>query len=183
MLENFPNYDIWLTGDFNTRTADKDSIEDIRDKNEGFKDILRNRGKRKSKDKVINLEGEKLIDFCIKENFYIMNGNYPQDLEGDFTYISKLGTSTIDYILVTEELRERVNIFKINDICFSNHNILSLEIKIQNVFIQKKSKKDKYQVTTKSNMVIWCEEKRENLKVRRKKKLFNKIKPKIRKRD
>ena len=105
LLENFPNYDIWLTGDFNTRTADKDSIEDIRDKNEGFKDILRNRGKRKSKDKVINLEGEKLIDFCIKENFYIMNGNYPQDLEGDFTYISKLGASTIDYILVIRGLK------------------------------------------------------------------------------
>ena len=59
LLKNFPDYDICLMGDFNARTADKDSVDDIRDKNEGFKDILRNRGNRKSKDKVINLEGEK----------------------------------------------------------------------------------------------------------------------------
>ena len=48
----------------------------------------------------MNSEGTKFIEFCIKE-----------DLKGDYTYTSCVRASTIDYIIVTENLIEKVKKF------------------------------------------------------------------------
>jgi hypothetical protein len=37
---------------------------------------------RSSKDKCCNLEGKKLMDFCERQNFHILNGKYGSDTVG-----------------------------------------------------------------------------------------------------
>jgi hypothetical protein len=59
---------------------------------------------RSSKDKRCNLEGKKLIDFCERQAFHILNSKYGSDMVGDFTFINQLGRSVIDYALVLERL-------------------------------------------------------------------------------
>ena len=92
-----------------------------------------------------------------------MNCNHFQDLEGDYTYTSSLGASSIDYIVVTENLIEKVNIFKINEICFSNHNLLSLEMKFQGQIELAVNEQEKYSKSTKISNVAWDEDTRKIL--------------------
>ena len=92
-----------------------------------------------------------------------MNGNHFQDLEGDYTYTSSLGPSTIYYIVVTENLIEKVNIFKINEICFSNHNLLSLVLKFQGQIELSVNEQEKYFTSIRISKVIWDEDKRKFL--------------------
>ena len=66
--------------------------------------------KRKSKDKINNKPGRQLLELCSENNFVILNGRSISDKNGEFTYISSLGSSVIDYTIVSQVLFNRVDL-------------------------------------------------------------------------
>ena len=49
---------------------------------------------------VLNADGRKLIDFCIRTGFYILNGRCgDQQSSGCFTFMGDQGSSVTDYVL------------------------------------------------------------------------------------
>jgi hypothetical protein len=65
-------------------------------------------GKRKSKDKVENVEGKRLMEWIEENGWEVLNGNKQRDEEGEWTYIGSRGETVIDYAIVNEEAWERV---------------------------------------------------------------------------
>jgi hypothetical protein len=65
------------------------------------------RGKRKSKDKVENVEGKRLMEWIEENGWEVLNGNKQRDEEGEWTYIGSKGETVIDYAIVNEEAWER----------------------------------------------------------------------------
>ena len=94
-----------VCGDLNARTADKsyktlnlDGIEhDLEQESDDFK--------RTSMDNKTNLFGEQLLEFCQMTDCTIINGLQKFGSFGnEFTFVSKQGTSVIDYFLASTEL-------------------------------------------------------------------------------
>ena len=88
--------------------------------------------KRSNKDKNVNNNGYRLLDFCKCNNLYILNGRTGRD-KGLGNCTSK-GVSTIDYFLCSSRVIPLINDFHVND--FSQflsdaHCAVSLEIKLQ----------------------------------------------------
>jgi hypothetical protein len=81
---------------------------------------------RSSKDKCCNLEGKKLIDFCERQAFHILNGKYGSDAVGEFTFINQLGRSVVDYVLVSEGLIGNLIDVRIGAELISSHIPLSV---------------------------------------------------------
>ena len=116
-----------ILADFNARIGNKDTLPCITSTNNIGSheyDIPRN-----SKDKITNNEGGKLLDFCNNCNLKILNGNYYNDTEGNYTYIHSQGSSTIDFALATENSIELITDFDIINATTSSHNGLSLTLK------------------------------------------------------
>ncbi|XP_043475764.1 uncharacterized protein LOC122507221 [Leptopilina heterotoma] len=61
---------------------------------------------RKSKDKVLNAEGKKLLEICEEQGLRILNGRIEGDTEGNWTCICGEGGSVLDYIIVMENSDE-----------------------------------------------------------------------------
>ncbi|XP_077272062.1 uncharacterized protein LOC143902767 [Temnothorax americanus] len=106
---------IIIGGDFNARTGEKGGIMDI------FGE------ERKSKDKEINAEGKKLIEFLEEEGLGILNGT-KGDKEGEFTFTGGRGETVIDYIIGNQELWERTEEVRIGEQIDSDHQYVALEI-------------------------------------------------------
>jgi hypothetical protein len=81
---------------------------------------------RSSKDKCCKLDGKKLIDFCERQAFHILNGKYGSNMVGDFTFINQLGRSVMDYTLVSEGLIGNLIDFRIGTELISSHMLLSV---------------------------------------------------------
>ena len=75
--EDIRGADVIITGDLNAR------IGEVNENGEAIN--------RKSRDKLCNWEGEKLLDFCQKNAFEIRNGRIEGDWEGKLTCISESG--------------------------------------------------------------------------------------------
>ena len=54
---------------------------------------------RENKDQILNNAGRDLIRTCKESGLCIVNGRTCSDKEGDFTFISENGASTIDLVL------------------------------------------------------------------------------------
>ena len=77
-------------------------------------------------DKTTNSFGKKLLDLCATLNLTIFNGRRGRDTAvGDFTFISHLGTSVIDYIISSNDLFTLCNRFDIKSRSESPHLPLS----------------------------------------------------------
>jgi len=75
----------WIVGgDFNARTGEMGALEDGEEGRE-----------RKSKDKVINKQGEELIKWVEEEGWGIMNGTKKGDREGEVTFTGGRGGTVI----------------------------------------------------------------------------------------
>jgi hypothetical protein len=57
--------------------------------NSWYRDDSFSRSGRRSKDKVLNDEGRKLISFCETLNLEILNGNREGDIPGKITFLTK----------------------------------------------------------------------------------------------
>ena len=133
---------VLLMGDFNARTQNK---QDFLEEDNFFikyfdfdKDMISHFSvssvldqcklpkKRTSQDKVINNEGNKLIDICKSNNLFILNGRCGTDKNiGAMTFRN---LSVIDYSIVSQHALQFVNMFEILEVdpLFSDgHSLLS----------------------------------------------------------
>ncbi len=55
---------------------------------------------RQSKDETVNAFGKSLVSLCRELGVHVLNGRGTGDETGEFTYVSKVGCSVVDYILV-----------------------------------------------------------------------------------
>lgn len=118
------NLKICLVGDLNARVG---NLQKLPKKCIHFKIHSVNRN---SKDLVVNSNGRKLLDFFDNFGLVILNGRTEKDLNGEFTYISEVGCSMIDFIVDYQLFSDHMPIitsFSINDSSiFSNNNTLPL---------------------------------------------------------
>jgi hypothetical protein len=65
-------------------------------------------GKRKTKDKVENAEGKRLMEWIEENGWEVLNGNKQGDEEWEITYVGSRGETVIDYTIANEAARGRV---------------------------------------------------------------------------
>jgi hypothetical protein len=77
----------------------------------------RGEGKRKSKDKVDNAEGKRLMEWIEENGWEVLNGNKQGHEEAEWTYkyLGSRGETVIDYGIANEEAWERVEKFRIGE--------------------------------------------------------------------
>lgn len=123
-----------IGGDLNARIGEEGSI--IWEKSS-------RRDQRKSKDKTMNREGKKMMEFIEEEGWSILNGNYEGDETGEWTYIGPGGNSVIDYGIANVEAREEIENFVVEERTESDHLPLRINIRYTgiDIHIQRKIKK------------------------------------------
>jgi len=94
-------------------------------------DVLNELPYRFSMDTTINSSGNKLLDLCTSSGLRIVNGRIGDDAGvGSYTFMSSLGCSLIDYVLVFPELFSLVDDFIVHDLhTCSPHTPIQLNIK------------------------------------------------------
>lgn len=127
-LESYENADILLCGDFNSRTGKCNLCFD--DDADDTEDYVRSDQycQRQSKDQVINQFGRMLLDLCSAFQLVILNGNCKGDREGNFTYISREGSSVIDYFICSQEMLPFIQELKVIERFESKHMPVDLLI-------------------------------------------------------
>jgi hypothetical protein len=83
-------------------------------------------GKRKSKNKVENAEGKRLMQWIEENGWEVLNGNKQGDEEGKWTYVGSRGETVIDYGIVNEEALEKVEEFRIGEKAETGHLEIAL---------------------------------------------------------
>ena len=138
-IANFSeNGHILLMGDLNARTAEmQDYISEDSDKflstdTTDYR-VDQQLGRRLSQDKLQNvpLRGKQLIDLCVQSRLRILNGRCLGDTFGYFTCHKSNGSSVVDYMIVNEELLNRIVYFKVHPLAgtLSDHCMISLLLK------------------------------------------------------
>jgi len=73
----------------------------------------------------LNNNGLLLLDFCKQTRLCIMNGRLDKDLNENFTYVGRTGSSVVDYVIATQNLFPFVNHFKVHEPnLFSDHCVV-----------------------------------------------------------
>ena len=122
-----------LCGDFNARTGNLEDFIQMDDDNDVY-DIQSNFmadcvHKRHSSDKVVQKYGRKLVEICIDDNMYILNGRTLGDLQGNSTCFSSRGHSVVDYFVCSQNLIQKVLKLHVNNLTmFSDHCPIELNI-------------------------------------------------------
>lgn len=123
-----------LMGDFNARTnnisdviigeKDEDDLDQV-----GFFSKIDTR--RRNQDQTVNQYGRQLIEYCIATRSYIANGRTIGDLQGKYTCHEYNGSSTVDYAVISENLRDRVQSFRVCDPdTGSDHSPIELDLSL-----------------------------------------------------
>ena len=118
----------FVTGDMNGRTSEFSDIlsfDRYIENNDLFLDMS-HVPPRKNKDKILDQHGRRLLDLCKSTNFVIADGRIGDDsFVGEYTFCSKNGMSTVDYVLIeSTDLHSLSNfqILPLNE--FSDHAAL-----------------------------------------------------------
>jgi hypothetical protein len=135
-----------LGGDFNGRIGERGARNWEEEKGDG---------KRKTKDKVENAEGKRLIEWIQENGWEVLNGNKRRDEEGEVTYVGSMGETVIDYAIVNEAAWERVKEFKVGERVDSDH--LPLEITIEGTNQEEKEKGGTREEEKKVIVKVWSE--------------------------
>ena len=131
VVENLTDVPVFYFGDFNARIGSENTISES--------DIcpcecfVKNYGERKTRDKIVNGAGEKLLDFCDELNLIVLNGRTISDSVGDYTYISVRGNSVIDFLICNEKALKLVEQFKIVTRTESDHLPLEFSCRMASV--------------------------------------------------
>jgi hypothetical protein len=78
-----------------------------------------------SVDKILNAQGQQLIDLCIASQVRVLNGRFVGDSVGNVTCYKSNGASTVDYALADVDLLKNINFFQV-----SNPSYLSDHVQI-----------------------------------------------------
>jgi len=137
MIENDYNHfslegDVYICGDLNARTSDLFDFfifDRYVGQNLQISDdvIIPNRF---NLDKTVDAYGRKLLDLCISTGLLIVNGRHSYDQNGEFTFCSDRGSSTVDYLLTVFDNFDSIesfNIIEFNE--FSDHAPVRFQLK------------------------------------------------------
>nr|XP_012232396.1 PREDICTED: golgin subfamily A member 6-like protein 22 [Linepithema humile] len=114
--------------DFNARTGEEGGgMEEGDGREKGKKEGWRR--ERASKDKRINREGRKMIEFIEERGWGILNGCTKGDDEGKLTFTGGRGGSVIDYVIGSEEVREKVERLRVGKRVDSGHQPVEIWIR------------------------------------------------------
>jgi len=83
---------------------------------------------RKSKDKITDSKGRKILDLFDTLGGFILNGRFAGDSEGDFTFCGSSGSSVIDYCVSSFSFLSYIHDFFIPTKEFSDHMPLVLKL-------------------------------------------------------
>ena len=123
---------IVIMGDLNARTNNlMDVITGEKDEEDldqvGFFSKIET--SRRNQDETTNKYGRQLIEYCISTRSYIANGRTIGDLMGKYTCHEHNGSSTVDYAILTENLKDSVQSFQVHDPnTGSDHSAIELVI-------------------------------------------------------
>lgn len=129
---------ITLVGDLNARCSTiSDHIRQDSNSNACYDDddehtyiIDTNIGTRYNQDPTVTNRGSKLTDLCVQCRIRILNGRTLGDTQGYFTCHRPQGSSTVDYMIISEELMHRVQYFHVHTkLDLSDHCKISMQIK------------------------------------------------------
>jgi exonuclease III len=130
---------IMVVGDLNARSGclkdyvDIDCDIDVHDDGEMYV-IDESVGSRYNQDHVVNDRGNKLVELCIQGRLRILNGRTLGDSQGNFTCHRPQGSSTVDYIIISEEILHRAQSFRVHDkLDLSDHCKLSTRMKCKTI--------------------------------------------------
>ena len=96
------NGEIIICGDFNAR------IGNLNDNLGNTEPIPQ----RECLDTIINSHGRQLVDFLQDCDMVTLNGSFSQDMD-NFTVLSTLGKSVVDYVIVQSNCFEKYSRFKV----------------------------------------------------------------------
>lgn len=65
-------------------------------------------GRRQSKDRKMNREGRKLVDFVEKRGWSVFNGDIKGDESEEFTFTWGKRNTVIDHVMGSMEVRDRI---------------------------------------------------------------------------
>ena len=124
-----------ICGDFNARVGDHADILPKEDEphvpmpHDDFYEFILPRVSHDSKN--VNQYGRWLVDLCIDNQMYILNGRTLGDFCGKFTCHTPRGSSVVDYIISSNSLSTEILSMNVNDISlFSDHCLISFKLKI-----------------------------------------------------
>lgn len=120
MKDNEQN--LLIGGDYNARMGQEETIiwEDDRD------EIWR-----RSKDRIINIEGKRLLEE--EKGWNIWNGNTKEDEEEELTSIDTRRSSVIDYAIENTKARDKVDSLVIKERMELNHLLICVYIQAKNL--------------------------------------------------
>lgn len=142
---------IVIGGDFNIRMGELGS----RSADEGG-------AERYSKDKIVGNGGKNLSDWIKEKGWYILNGATEGDWNGEYTYAGARGSSVIDYVIVNEEMRNRIRKFCIGERVDSDHLPMEIEMEEEEEEGQVEDQGEQREDTKEEEVerIIWDEESR-----------------------
>ena len=156
--------DIALIGDFNSRTGNiQEVLHDITDMTHINRQeiILDNKiPNRRNEDLTVNQYGKHLLNVIEQAHMIILNGKSLGDLQGSKTCHKYNGSSTVDYMIVSSDIWNKVITFLVleND-SYTDHSPLACHIRMNNpwpspVLVEKLMPTTKY---------IWGEDSRDKV--------------------
>lgn len=126
ILKHYPHIPLYIGGDFNSRVGSLNSLQ---------KYVLGNSDNaqetRVSLDPVINGRGRKIIESFENNSMIILNGRYPGDYPGQFTYHGERGFTVIDLAACSWAHLDTVLDFKVMDIVTgSDHMPICVDLNV-----------------------------------------------------
>ncbi|MEW8546815.1 MAG: endonuclease/exonuclease/phosphatase family protein, partial [Candidatus Thiodiazotropha sp.] len=134
ILLQYPNAELLLAGDLNSRIGDLQDYIPFDDLYFIFGDTDYPTDSfdigRKSKDETYNRFGTSLIDLCCTYNIHTLNGRLFEDANGEITCVANNGRSVVDYMLASTSLFESFTYFRVGSEDFSDHFPLQCKLSL-----------------------------------------------------
>lgn len=147
ILEQYPNFLFYIEGDFNARCGIlNDGDELLFEQTNLF-------ASRKSLDKTTNIKGKNLCSIMENQGLLAINGRSQSDRPANFTDISAIGKSTMDFLWCHNQSLQNMKDFSVlNFIHLSDHLPIQLSLyktqKKQNVLLDNSNDCQAYLVKT-----------------------------------
>ena len=155
LQESYEDFNVIITGDLNSRTANKNFDFSLSDDIHCFEDIG-NSLDRESHDTETNQFGETLLDFCNIFDCYILNGLVHYGFDESCTFISNAGSSLVDYFMASFDLFSKLSwkSLSMSDMLLSDHLPVTLIIALK-TDLSKDTLNTNNQKTTFVNKLMW----------------------------